>query len=88
MAILDGFQLLPGSMFDCKRERENYKYFVRLMITLIIDMFESNTNLNTSFERPSQELLNAYLSFEIGQSKQKLQDLKVSHQMPYFHKRL
>ncbi len=31
-----------------------------------------NSNLNTSLERSSQELLNAYFIFEIGPSKHKL----------------
>ncbi len=31
-----------------------------------------NSNLNTSLERHSQELLNAFFSFEIGHSKVKL----------------
>ncbi len=31
-----------------------------------------NSNLNTSLERPSQELLNVYFSLEIEQSKHKL----------------
>ncbi len=50
-----------------------------------------NSNLNTSLERPSQELLNAYFSFEIGHSKQKLWPLKDSYQnsslfqKKYFH---
>ncbi len=33
-------------------------------------------NLSTSFERPHKKLLNAYFSFEIGQSKLNLQVLK------------
>ncbi len=33
---------------------------------------QQNSNLNTSFEWPYQELLNEYFSFEIEQSKHKL----------------